>query len=1102
MTEGLAPDPAVLGRILLLHSGLHAAPDTKRLMEMVAHELATFPGVAACSAYVDGRTIRVERPSVQGEYAAHVTAVHGFQPASSGFGHGLGVELDDWLTLELRTARGYYGALYLHVYDEEAVAPYIAFAGNTANLVALHIENARTAIEYNELNSDLDRQVKERTHQLRESQKRLSEAQRIARIGSFESDRDGDIVWWSDHLYHLFGLNPTTFTPTRESFLALVHPDDVEKLIESINRCLETGEVVQSEFFARFSDGTWRQFETFASPIRDRYGRVSGLRGSTQDITKRRETEASLRESNLRFSQISEHIDDIFWLFDVEDPKNPKVLYLSQAYERVFQRPVEDVYRDSSIWYEYVHPDDRERVTTAFQNFLKGKDKLDHELRSIRPNNSVRTVVTRGTLIRDKSGKVIRAAGITRDVTERKLQEALIKGQNLVLKQMVAGASLESVLNTLVLTMEEQTDGTQGAVHILRDEDGLRLFSGAAPSLPKAYTDALEGARIGPNVGSCGTAAYRNTRVIVEDIETDPLWKDFRDLAVGHGLRSCWSQPVRNSMGDVLGTFALYYHQPKRPTDRELELIDSFAHLAAVAIERVQAEEALRKGEKENRAIVENAPYCIHQIDRQGRIISINSAGVRMMGASCEKALLGTSYVLAVAEEDRARVETYLNDALDGRSSEFEFTAVNGLAFASSFVPILDDVGDTIRIMGITQDVTERKRAEKKRLELEAQLRQSQKMEAVGQLAGGVAHDFNNLLTAILGNAEVLLEVLGASPKNELTERLQSGIGEIQSAGTHAASLTRQLLAFSRRDVLRPELVDPLAVVNEMETLLRRLIGEHIELEVELDPETSLIHADSGQVEQVIMNLVVNAVDSMPDGGRLKIGLCNVDIAETPMQEVEDVRPGRYVQLSVCDSGTGMSPETLEHIFEPFFTTKPIGKGTGLGLSTVYGILKQSGGFVNVESTIGTGTTFKARFPAIDRTDLSSPLENPPAAEVVDASILVCEDEDMVRSVMCRALMAAGYSVIETENGEKALEAARIHDGPIDLLISDVVMPGMSGIELAEKLVESHPNARVLFVSGYSADHLDAHGVESGTTQLLQKPFGPSALVQRVQEML
>ncbi len=1104
MTERLAPDPAVLGRILLLHSGLHAAPDTKRLIEMVAYELAMFPGVSACTTCVDGQVVRMKRSDTRAEFAELSVAAHGYESPTVSTGTFLPPDDDDedWLTLELRTARRHYGAIYLHVHDSDAVAPYIAFAANTANFVALHIENDRTTVEFNELNRDLDRQVKERTHQLRESQKRLSEAQRIARIGSFESDRDGNIVWWSDHLYHLYGLNPAQFTPTRESFLSLVHPDDVEKVIESIGRCLETGEVVQSDYSARYSDGTWRQFETFASPIRDRYGRVSGLRGSTQDVTKRMQTEASLRESNLRFSQISEHIDDIFWLFDVEDPENPKALYVSQAYERVFQRPVEDVYRDSSVWYEYVHPEDRDRVVAAFKRFLKGEHDLDHELRSIRPNESVRTVVTRGTLIHNKDGKVIRAAGITRDITDRKLQESLISGQNFVLQQMVAGASLDAVLDTLVQTIEEQTDGTIGAVHLLRDEDGLRLFSGAAPSLPESYSKALEGTKIGPCTGSCGTAAFRNERVIVEDIQTDPLWRDYRDLALQYRLRACWSQPVRDSSGKVLGTFALYYREPKRPTDRELKLIDSFAHLAAVAIQRVQAEEALRKGEKENRALVENAPYCIHQIDPQGRIISMNKAGVNMMGASCEREILNVPYLDAVAEDDRSMVDAYLKDALDGKSSEFEFTAQNGLAFASSFVPILDDNGETVRIMGITQDVTERKRAEKRRLDLEAQLRQSQKMEAVGQLAGGVAHDFNNLLTAILGNAEVLLKVLQESPESELTERMRSGIGDIQSAGTHAASLTRQLLAFSRREVLRPELVDPQFVVNELETLLRRLIGEHIELEVELDPETSLIHADAGQVEQVIMNLVVNAVDAMPNGGKLRIDLRDIELDETPQQEFEEVRPGRYVQLSVSDTGTGMSPETIEHVFEPFFTTKPVGKGTGLGLSTVYGILKQSNGFVHVESTVGSGTTFKTRFPAIERTEMPSRAAKQTHIEAGDATILVCEDEHMVRNVMCKALRVAGYTVIETEDGENAMEAAMNHDGPIDLLITDVVMPGMSGIELAEKLVEVNPNARVLFVSGYSADHFGAHGIESGTTQLLQKPFGPSVLVQRVQELL
>ncbi|GJM24452.1 MAG: hypothetical protein DHS20C16_08670 [Phycisphaerae bacterium] len=1235
MTEDLLPDSEVLGRILLLHSSLHAAPDTQRLMEMVARELSAFPGVAECKACVDGQIVRASGLGARVEQSSCPNAMHGFKTPTSGCPSACRSDGQEaWQTFELRTTRRHYGTIYLLVDDQVAVAPYVPFASNTANLVALHIENARTAVDFNALNCELDRQVKERTRQLRESQKRLSEAQRIARMGSFESDKDGNIVWWSDHLYHLYGLNPTQFTPTREAFVALLHPDDVSKTAEAIGRCLAEGVVVQSEYRARYIDGTWRHFESIASPIRGRAGQITGLRGSTQDITQRKEIETSLQESNLRFSQVSEYVDDILWLLDVEDPDNIRFLYMSSAYERIMQRPLADIYEDAFVWGAYIHPDDRERVVAGFGGFAQGKGELIYEYRVIRRDGSIGVLNTRGSLIRDEQGKpfraagitrditgarqtetsilesnarfsqisehiddifwlfdiedpenfkllfmssayerivrrplheiyseptkwiefihpedrdkvaagfrdfmggngelvpelriirgdgatrvvqslgslirndqgtIVRAAGVTRDITERKLQEALQIGQNYILEQMVAGASLQSILKSLVQTLEQQTDGMLGSILLLRNEDTPRLYGGAAPSLPEAYCNLIEGVAIGPSVGSCGTPAYRNERVIVEDIQSDPLWADYRDLASQHGLRACWSQPITNSAGEVLGTFALYYHKPKRPTERELDLIDSFAHLTALAIERVQTEEALRKREKENRAIVQNAPYCIHQIDTQGRIISMNSAGIQMMGAKCEQDILGVPYLDAVAEEDQAKVQETLSAALNGRPSEFEFMATNGRAFASSFVPILDDEGQVVRIMGITQDVTDRKRAEKERLDLESQLRQSQKMEAVGQLAGGVAHDFNNLLTAILGNAEVLLHDLNESPKSKLINRLQSGIGEIYSAGTHAATLTRQLLAFSRREVLRPEMIDPVVTVNKLNALLRRLIGEHIDLGVKLDPKTSLIHADKGQFEQVVINLIVNAVDAMPDGGRLKIELCDVKLSETPAPEFEDAGPGRYVQMSVSDNGTGMTPETLERVFEPFFTTKPIGKGTGLGLSTVYGILKQSSGFVIVESKIDAGTTFKVYFPAIDRAELSIQADNKSESGAADASILVCEDEAMVRNVMCKALAAAGFSVIETGCGTEALEAASNHDGPIDLLITDVVMPGMSGSELAEELIQKHPNARVLFVSGYSADHLDAQGVKCGTTQLLQKPFGPTALVQRVQSML
>ncbi len=1232
MVERVESNPIFLERILLLQSSLHAAPDVERLKEMVSHELSAFPGVSDCRMSIERRAVdRVNAKSTEKRNSSG-KAVRRLKATKVGAnGSNKLVTGPNWHVLELCTSRRKYGSIHLRMDDPEAFAPYAAIVNNTVNLIALHIENSRTAAELNALNCDLDEQVKIRTQQLRESQIHLSEAQRVARLGSFESDLSGENVWWSDQLYYLFGLKPAQYTPTRAGYLAMVHPDDRKEYEAAIERCLTTGARLQMEFRARHSSGKWRQFESKANVMHDDESRVSGIYGIVQDITDRKkaesrltdqglflrllidnmpnlifwkdrnsvylgcnqafadvvglenpqaviglteydlqldskhaegylrddakvivtgepllnreesyaiangkegalvtskipirnaqnkiiallgicvditaqkEAEAAIRESNARFSQISEYIDDIFWLIDVEDPQNPKFLYISTAYERIFQRPVADLFENPSIWYEYVHADDKERVVSAFEKFLTGEGDLNHELRSIRANGTLRVVNTQGTLIRDDNGKVIRAAGITRDITDRKLQDALRAGQNQVLEQMISGVPLQSVLETLVLTLEQQTDGMVGSILLLREDDGQRLFTGAAPNLPKEYCDAIDGAPIGASSGSCGTAAFLNERVIVEDIQTDPLWDDYRAAATEFGLRACWSQPFCNSDGDVLGTFALYYHEPKRPTVRELMLIESFAHLAALAFEREQAEEALRKGEKENRALVENAPYCIHQVDTSGRIISMNSAGIKMMTATCEKDVVGIAYLDVIAEADRPRIGGYLDAAQKGESSEFEFESVNGLILASSFVPILDDDGSVVRIMGITQDVTERKRAEKKRIELEAQLRQSHKMEAVGQLAGGVAHDFNNLLTAILGNSEAMIQLLGDSPKSELVDRIQAGIGEIQLAGNHAATLTRQLLAFSRREILRPEVIDPRVTLTEMNALLRRLIGEHIDLKVQTDSDVSMIHADSGQLEQIVMNLVVNAVDSMPDGGPLTIELGNVELQGMPVPGFDDALPGRYVQLSVTDNGTGMSPETLEHVFEPFFTTKPVGKGTGLGLSMVYGIVKQSNGFLRVDTSPGAGTTFRVCFPAIDHAELSARRHPARITERSDACILLCEDEPMVRSVMCKALKAAGFTVIESDSGDAALEVAARHDGPIDLLITDVVMPGMSGSELAEKLVENHPNARVLFVSGYSADHLDTKGVEGGVTQLLQKPFGPSTLVERVQSLI
>jgi len=381
--------------------------------------------------------------------------------------------------------------------------------------------------------------------------------------------------------------------------------------------------------------------------------------------------------------------------------------------------------------------------------------------------------------------------------------------------------------------------------------------------------------------------------------------------------------------------------------------------------------------------------------------------------------------------------------------------------------------------------------------QLEEQLRQSQKMEAVGQLAGGIAHDFNNLLTAILGSTQLLLHnTPSGDPRREDAE-------EIRHAGLRAAELTRQLLAFSRRQVLAPKVLDVNSVVAHMDRMLRRLLGEDVELATSLDPAAGAVNADPGQLEQVLLNLAVNARDAMPGGGRLSIETTRVTLHDEHVERRHRMPAGDYVCLAVADTGVGMDETTQAHLFEPFFTTKEVGKGTGLGLATVYGIVKQSGGYIWVYSEAGHGTTVKVYLPRVPGVaEAPAPASEPQQVRGGDETVLLVEDAAPVRTLARRSLEARGYRVLDAADGPSALELSTRHAGGIAILVTDVVMPGMSGRELAERLAPARPSMKVLYTSGYTDDAMVRQGVLNAGVAFLQKPFVPDTLARKVREVL
>ncbi|MFZ0284717.1 MAG: ATP-binding protein [Terriglobales bacterium] len=665
-------------------------------------------------------------------------------------------------------------------------------------------------------------------------------------------------------------------------------------------------------------------------------------------------------------------------------------------------------------------------------------------------------------------------------------------------------ASLPEVLERLCRFMEQQFPEMLCSV-LLLDSEGVTLRHGAAPSLPPKYCQAIDGCIIGPGVGSCGTAAHSGKPVVVSDIAGDILWKDYRELALPHGLKACWSTPIFSRAGKVLGTFAVYYREVREPDPWHWKMVESATHLAGIAIERERADAELRAAETRYRSLVERLPAITY-------IAEVGVLGAWHYVSPQIQSILGFSpaewkqdaalWINHIHPEDREHALEFDAQfvANGGRMrTEYRMLSREGkvLWFRDEAVTLGDTAGRTPLMQGVLYDITQHKH-------LEDQLRQSQKMEAIGKLAGGIAHDFNNLLMIIQGHDERLLRHLNPD------DLLFADAHGIKAAVSRAGALTQQLLAFSRKQVLQPRVLNMNAVAGEVGKMLEPVIGEKIGLSLDLTPDLWRVQVDERQMEQAILNLTLNARDAMPHGGKLTITTCNREISssETQSNETSDAeslpaRAGRYVVLTVSDTGVGMDAETQSHVFEPFFSTKELGKGTGLGLASVYGVVQQSGGWVSFRSQVGHGSSFSIYLPEAGGDLASCNVQPAPAGEAKGTeTILVVEDEDEIRDMVREYLERKGYTVVAANNGSEALQVAQRYKGSIHLLLTDMVMPQVGGRELAQQIKGMRPRIKILFTSGYPEHAALNEKVADPGTMILQKPYPLNVLASRVRQML
>jgi len=948
------------------------------------------------------------------------------------------------------------------VFDAEITSQGISFAGKDAALVVVQDVTARVSAE---------RTVDEHTAYLHA----LTENNPSAIVAI---DMERRVQMCNPAFERLFGYRLTEIRGRAlESLVAT--PGCESETIGLIQEITRDGSV-HAVARRRRSDGSLIDVRITGVPLVVK-GEQQGCFGIYEDITERSRAESAQHRAEERYRRIFENAIEGFF----ESTPAGKFLTVNPAMARIagYSSPAEMIAEIHDIGKQlYVDPSIREEVKRRLE---EDGELNGFECQMPRKDGTIIWISMNVRALRDANGKIVSHDGTAEDITERKVAELRRQVSTQIIHAVGASENLDDLLFEIHSAISKALDAENCFVALHDSASGVFSFP--------LFRDKFDRPPAPQQLGR-GCAAYvfrtREPRLIPPE-KLSELQALGEVKLEGTPSRSWLGVPLRTP-SETIGVLVVQsYERENAYTQQDLEFLSSVGGQIAFAIDRKRAEARVRESEARLRVLIEQLPAVVWTVDTNLRFTSALGAGLARLGLKPDE-IVGKLLSAYFETTDQAFLPIAAHRrAVSGEPVTFQLDWKDG-SYACHAEPLRDALGDIHGAICMALDVTDRKR-------LEEQFRQSQKMEAVGRLAGGIAHDFNNLLMVIQGYADLMSDRLPSG------DTLRRSAEQIQTAARRATSLTQQLLAFSRKQMLAPKVLNIHSVAGDMEKILRRLIGEDIELRTSTVPDLWLVKADRSQIEQVIMNLAVNARDAMPRGGRLMIETANVELGETSAQPPTVLSAGKYVMLAVTDNGSGMDATTQSHIFEPFFTTKEKGKGTGLGLATVYGIVKQSGGYIWVYSEPGRGTTFKIYLPRIEEeVDGERFDRRPGSADLPRGSevVLLVEDEKGVRELARQYLEMSGYTVLEAEDGHTALELSAMHVGPIDLVLTDVVMPGISGRELAERISRSRPGIKILYMSGYTDQAVVHHGILESDAVLLQKPFNMASLATKLREIL